>query len=309
MQNDKQSIRTTTWVVITIAVILIAGYFGYLMYQGSQQQKIILEKVNKEQQDLLQKQQAELEQTKAEIGKIADAQKISQEATQKAQNSALEAQRKLQEQQNNNPDLSSVVTQWRPFVAYIECDFTYTDTNGTKNLTLGGSGILIINSPTDASVLTNKHVVMYKSKYPTVCRIQIPNDKNIFYVDYDNIIPSPESSGLDGAFLRIKQPDNYIKNLTSVKIMYCAGTPSIGDSIVILGYPSIGSTTDITATEGIISGYDGDYYITSAKVEHGNSGGLAISLKNNCYLGLPTFVEAGSLESLARILPFAVLMK
>ena len=60
--------------------------------------------------------------------------------------------------------------------------------------------------------------------------------------------------------------------------------------------------TDVTATEGIISGFDGDYYITSAKVEHGNSGGAAILVKESCELGIPTFVQTGSIESLARIL-------
>ena len=76
-----------------------------------------------------------------------------------------------------------------------------------------------------------------------------------------------------------------------------------------MGYPSIGSQTDITATEGIISGYDGNYYVTSAKVERGNSGGAAVALKDNCYLGIPTFVQVGDIESLARILDARVFLK
>jgi len=69
-----------------------------------------------------------------------------------------------------------------------------------------------------------------------------------------------------------------------------------------LGYPGIGGNNDITATEGIISSYDGDYYITSAKIEHGNSGGIAILIKDNCFLGIPSYAEAGEIESMGRIL-------
>ncbi len=65
----------------------------------------------------------------------------------------------------------------------------------------------------------------------------------------------------------------------------------------------------MTVTEGIISGFDENYFITSAKVEQGNSGGAAISLKNNCYLGTPTFSTKGNLESLARILDVKVLVE
>ena len=83
---------------------------------------------------------------------------------------------------------------------------------------------------------------------------------------------------------------------------FCSSVPDIGDEVVILGYPAIGASSGITATDGIISGYDGDYYVTSAKVNSGNSGGIAVDLKNDCNLGIPTLVDAGSLESLARIL-------
>jgi len=76
-----------------------------------------------------------------------------------------------------------------------------------------------------------------------------------------------------------------------------------------LGYPTVGSRQDITATEGIISGFDGNYFITSAKVEEGNSGGIAVSVKEDCYLGIPTYAEIGNVESLARILDFTVIVR
>ncbi len=82
----------------------------------------------------------------------------------------------------------------------------------------------------------------------------------------------------------------------------CTRKPSEGEEVVILGYPVIGSQEDITITKGIISGFEGDYYITDAKTDQGNSGGAAILLKDNCLLGLPTYVITGEMETLARIL-------
>ena len=82
-----------------------------------------------------------------------------------------------------------------------------------------------------------------------------------------------------------------------------------GEAVVVLGYPGIGSDTDITATEGIISGYEDTYYVTSANIDHGNSGGAAILLKDNCFLGIPTYVESGELESLGRILDWNEYLK
>lgn len=99
----------------------------------------------------------------------------------------------------------------------------------------------------------------------------------------------------------------------------CASEPNIGDPLVILGYPSYGSGAgtivsvfshlEITATEGIISGKDSGYYTTSAKIEHGNSGGLAVDKTNNCYLGIPTAAFTGEIESLGRILPASYIFK
>ena len=80
---------------------------------------------------------------------------------------------------------------------------------------------------------------------------------------------------------------------------------NIGDKIVVLGYPAIGTEGGITATEGIISGIEKNYYVTSAKIDHGNSGGAAILVKDDCYLGIPTWANPGSIESLARILKYS----
>ena len=85
----------------------------------------------------------------------------------------------------------------------------------------------------------------------------------------------------------------------------------IGDRLSILGFPAIGGET-LTVTEGIISGFEfqGDtrFIKSSAKLDHGNSGGLAIK-DSGCVIGIPTFVQRGPLESMGRILDLNYLYK
>jgi len=42
--------------------------------------------------------------------------------------------------------------------------------------------------------------------------------------------------------------------------------------------------------------YDGNYYVTSAKIDHGNSGGTAILVNNDCYIGIPSASVVGSVD-------------
>ncbi len=214
----------------------------------------------------------------------------------------------LKKNSADNNNTSAVVAKWRPQVALITCSWFYAGT--AQYLVQSGSGLLYRVPPTDTIVVaTNRHV--FTDPYgnsPTKCSVKFPDDVNFFDVSS----ATPSENGTDFGLLGIKQPDEYLISIASrldSKSFLCIDKPEIGDSVVILGYPVNGSSTDITATEGIISGFDGDYYITSAKVEHGDSGGAAILTSKNCSLGLPTSVVPGQLESLARILPWQITAK
>src|SRR3989344_3080430 len=87
----------------------------------------------------------------------------------------------------------------------------------------------------------------------------------------------------------------------------------LGEEIVILGYPAIGGDSilpgvpnfRLIATEGIISNtvssFD-NYFVSSAKIEQGNSGGGAFLKSGNCLAGMPTYVQVGAIESLGRLI-------
>jgi hypothetical protein len=183
--------------------------------------------------------------------------------------------------------LTSIIEQWSPLVPRLSCDFATAD-----NLNQTGSGMLVARGHS-MEIWTNKHVIstMGDSITASICVASFLNG-NTFYVSGDDF--SVDTS-TDFGYVTLKSHDVAILEATpAVAAANLCHTPvSIGDQVVVLGYPSIGASSGITATEGIISGIEG---------EHGSSGGIAIDVARNCYLGIPTFVESGQLESLARVL-------
>lgn len=75
---------------------------------------------------------------------------------------------------------------------------------------------------------------------------------------------------------------------------------NIGDPVYVLGYPGTGGTS-LTLTEGVVSGYGGQFnelLKVSAVTNHGNSGGIVIGAMDACYYGIPTlasFEQGGNL--------------
>ncbi|MCX6719906.1 MAG: trypsin-like peptidase domain-containing protein, partial [Candidatus Staskawiczbacteria bacterium] len=168
------------------------------------------------------------------------------------------------------------------------------------SLKKGGSGLFLGDS-----VITNLHVVEEQGIGAESCVVSLPVDSETATASTQDI--HTFESNLDAAAITIRNPTSFMKSISDTKRQVCVDTPPVGAKVVVLGYPSIGSPTDITATDGIVSGYDGDYYITDAKIEHGNSGGVALWVEKGCNLGIPTSATVGTIESLGRILDFRVL--
>lgn len=110
---------------------------------------------------------------------------------------------------------------------------------------------------------------------------------------------------MDAAILYLANPAN--KSYSYINIWNSDSNKlELGDKIEVIGYPSIGGST-ITYTSGDFSGFgsksDGtqNYLKTTAILEHGNSGGAAYNAKGQ-FIGIPTMVISGSLNSLAYIL-------
>lgn len=283
--------------VVTIIIgvaIIVGGYFGIKQYNIFQQQKIEIERQNSEQQYLLLKQQKELEDR---IKELED----------EPPKTIIKDPPIIQKEDNT----LSIIEQWKPRIVHINCKFVY---EGVTYGEQSGSGYIWgINTESGMVVLlTNKHLIEIPVSYPdggligltptpTSCDIRASGDSQsvtVYYED-DAFIPFAQE---DVAIIWIKNPTPYMKSVVESHGGYfCEERAGLGEEILVIGYPEIGDQNDVTVTDGIISGFDGNYYITSAKVEHGNSGGIALLVKDNCYLGIPSYVEVGSIESMARI--------
>jgi len=110
---------------------------------------------------------------------------------------------------------------------------------------------------------------------------------------------------MDAAILYLDNPTN--KTYPYVNIWDSnSNALQFSDKIEVIGFPSIGGST-ITYTSGDFSGFgsnsDGtqNYIKTIAPLEHGNSGGASYDGRGQ-FIGIPTMVVAGSLNSLSYIL-------
>lgn len=213
--------------------------------------------------------------------------------------------------ENRQPlfNYNQIVKTWYRVVAYVNCYKT--------DSSMHGAGTLLKDVNGEYVVLTNKHVVE-GADFCFVGFLSTPSEgfqNLIFFIAWPpfnyfspkedivrlslsiaptNIIPKDITWAFASSL-------DILQSLVSKDNRNCLEKPDLGDEVVILGYPTIGNQYGITISRGIISGIEGNYFVTDAKIEQGNSGGAAILLKYNCYLGIPTYGIRGKLESFSRI--------
>lgn len=200
-----------------------------------------------------------------------------------------------------------------PSVVSIVC------TDGSNELS-GGSGTIIDST---GIILTNAHIIpqdIYGEALLSACVITLPDDKGrakeIYYGE--PVVISSLSKEYDLAFIRIteayvdddgiaygKFPNTFPGAFDSV----CVNNDvSLGEPVRIFGYPTIsGGGYYLTITDGVVSSIPNDgTIVTSAKIDHGNSGGAAVD-KNGCFIGVPSKVRIGSVESLGILISNAMI--
>lgn len=309
-------------ITITVSVIFIimSGLFMFAFYKlykrvliTENNQKELLEKQSEENKNrleesysLIELQQKELEETKKNL------EKASQSATN-ANTQIKSLSENLKQSSNSSSFTSTDLSPYLTGVVQVICQ--------TGNNITSGSGTLFNFKSIPYAVVTNYHVV----KDADACVISITNNSNdsngIFSVSGE-ILTLNKST--DSAILTIGKAvssnsvpvSNY--NYSLSKLRKCVNKMPVGSPVVIIGFPAYAkrqATMNIdgmgivnviyrTVTNGIISGYDtssvGDAnYFVSAKIDNGNSGGMALSKDQSgiCSLGLPTWLTVGNYET------------
>lgn len=157
-----------------------------------------------------------------------------------------------------------------------------------------GSGTVIDSQGT---ILTNKHVI----EGTQGCLVGFINNYSDepYFGEREIADIYKISSDSDIAILKMRNTSNI--NLPFINISNNnSNLLGLGDKITTYGYPASFGTT-ITYTSGDFSGIDGNYLKTTAIIEHGNSGGGAY-LKDGTFIGIPTAVIKGSLNSMGYLL-------
>ena len=179
----------------------------------------------------------------------------------------------------------------------------------------GGSGTIMTK---DGLILTNNHVITGAS----TCLVSLPDPKTgtptEIYTAQPLVVPNL-SQLYDIAVVQVT--GSYVDSNRKIWGVYpttfpayqspnnCNKTsPQLGDSITIYGYPVTSGGSNLTITQGIISSFsDNGNILTSAQVDSGNSGGLAINSKTGCMVGIPSAVEQGNYQNLGVIIPTSVI--
>jgi len=303
-----------TILFVLILAIVIGGIFAY-------------KEITERQKAQITSLQENIELYRAEaleaLG-IVDAQTIALQAElSDTQENASELQAALDEQSSLPKDIVITSVDLAPYitgVVQVLCD----DADGR---TTSGSGSLWKFSNIPYAVLTNEHVVSDTS----FCIVHITDASNnttgVFELNTSNYTVNPDT---DTAVLSIGAPlgDSTLAawtyNFSLSDLRTCPSNLPTGTPVVMMGFPSyarrsvevdlpkVGEIATIyrAVSNGIISGFDTvlvkpagsltyHNFFVSAKIDTGNSGGMALAKDENglCTLGLPTWLSVGKYET------------
>ncbi|MBU1630175.1 serine protease [Patescibacteria group bacterium] len=305
MKNTKKHLRKYSR-KIAIGAIFLSGIFlisfGYMAYAHLQKRFEVISAANAQYQEQLQISVTEA-QNHAKAAEISAAQTSASLELEQKKNAELaedlvstreDSEKQITELKSKitkistSKDTSDIAKEWEQRVGVLAC--------GDENNTWSGSGTAFKGQYGAIGILTNYHVI----NGATYCFAAFPGDSQYYYIGSENFVF--DNSPQDWAYLFVTDPSSSLF-ANAAQWSFCQENQlSIGDKIMILGYPSNGSQSSITVTQGIISGYESEYFVTDGKIDHGNSGGAAIQVESNCYFGIPTAANVGEIESYGRIL-------
>jgi len=268
-----------------IVVLAIAGYGVFSLIEAQQERfselQTQLEMVSVQQEmdaQTIELQEAEMERIQEEN------EQAMVEQNERIAEAEAETKRVSQQKVTSNSISVAELQSFMSAIVRVDCK------NGW-----GSGSILHLSSLNETFVLTNRHVISGESS----CYFY--SGGKYYYLDLNDTLEWNSKS--DASIVTISTA-NYGFNRKAGVVQTCSNKMPIGTPVVIIGFPSFAKGTQ-TVTDGIISGYSPanglpytNYYI-SAKMDSGNSGGLAISKDSTglCNLGLPTWVSTGNFDN------------
>lgn len=316
METDKNTIWFALVVVVTLA--------SYGLYSETRKSlvetNVELQKAQEEIERLIENSEETISNQREVIAQQEE-DLVAAEEREDFLEGALDEIKEDSVSSSSKASVSGLLRDFAPSVVRLVCL-----ANSTSQGLQQGSGVLYkgnssIGNLSEYYIQTSLHVVETGDGSTSQCVVALYPDPNQGdeYIVYRTRGYKIYDGNVDLAFLDVElneghtregtfsDLDRYARDASTTKLCSSVG---IGDNVSVLGYPDIGGDS-LTVTDGIISGFEfrsGVRYIkVSAKIDRGNSGGLAIK-DSGCVLGVPTFVQS-QIESLGRVLDLYNLLK
>lgn len=289
-----------------VGTLLISGvgYFGLSQYKNYQQGKLESEKMFVETRSLITQQQNAIEDAQKEIARL----KVSNQA--------------VIQKISSNPDINTKQNDLKDYINHVG----WVSCTGKSGGEWSGSGSVWMYNE-EYQFLTNYHVIEGAKQCQLLYSIRNTNTNTenqfaIFDLNIDNA-RYESNSIVDYAIVGLKKisddtlPKGRQSPLSS-SLKPCQKILPLSTPVFVIGFPVTTETTtqtsvgavesvNLTVTDGVISAYDNrptsnypDYnYFVTAKIDSGNSGGLAVAKQQNnfCVMGIPTAVKIGNYET------------
>lgn len=310
--------ETKQILVFPLAIILvISGYYIFASFQNKEKETQVL---LANQQKILTDQKNVSNQTRQQISelrkKINDQNEILKKNVTNSHGNGISS---------TNEIMASDLKPYLTGVGQIVCDL------GNGDAVAGSGSLWVFDN--QRYVLTNQHVVSEQNPNNN-CMFSVDGlDTNDSYVGDYNIYPGAGKNWNNKTDVTImtlytrsigpKGTPIEKLNYSISSLLYCPSNIALGSPVTIIGYPASTEMNGInnfnnnvftfprTVTNGVVSAYEttvmdqasnnlpSPNYFVSNKIDHGNSGGIALSKYNGslCVLGIPTWLNRGVSDS------------
>lgn len=181
----------------------------------------------------------------------------------------------------------------------------------------GGSGVIMSK---EGLIYTNAHIFQDENLKPIAlheegCLVMLPNPETGYPEEI--YLAQPQLYGESGDYYDLATMEiyevysddegpwgEYPKRFKTLSPDVCIEEPlQLGEPLKIFGYPEATGGITLTITEGVVSSFSEDgYVLTSAKINYGNSGGLAVD-ERGCFVGIPSAFIEDAVENYGVIIP------
>ena len=289
-----------TGVMLAVAIV---GGISFSFYKSYQAQVETSSQEFAKLQEQLEQVQASTTESLSKLEKENKKIKAESSELKSTIQSVSSAAQKEQISSNNGMLSQDLLNKIMPRIVKINCykNGSVSEGSGVIQAPAGGS--------TQWSVYTNLHVTGLNS----ICTVSLPQGADFYPTK--TYTASLERFGsyypdIDFAVLKVSNATEFFSEFP---LPVCGvADVKIGDRVTVFGYPNFGGDS-LTVTDGIVSGIEytayGAVYKTSAKIDKGNSGGLAIDNNSKCGIGIPTWATSGSFEGLGYIQSWDMIIK